>query len=53
MVNIVTPVVRNVCLLPALLVNCVVNDALVNAMPNMQQMLLQFTAIYEQYLTGI
>jgi len=44
-VNIVTPVVQNVCLLPALLVNCVVNDALVNAMPNMQQMLLQFTTL--------
>jgi len=27
------------------LVNCIVNDGLVNAMPNMQKMLLQFTTL--------
>ena len=44
------------------LVNCIFNDGLDNAMPNMQQMLLQFidvvhlpaaTAIYKEYLIGI
>jgi len=48
-------------MLPTPLVNCIVNDGLVNAMPNMLQlkMLLQFTtlvyikssAIYKEYLT--
>jgi len=41
------------------LINCIVNDGLVNAMPNMQKTLLQFTtlvyiklsAIYKEYLT--
>jgi len=40
---------------------CIVNDAMVNAMPNMQKTLLQFTtlvyikssAIYKECLTGI
>jgi len=27
------------------LVNCIVNDGLVNVMPNMQKMLLQFTIL--------
>jgi len=27
------------------LLNCIVNDGLVNAMPNMQKMLLQFTTL--------
>jgi len=42
------------------LVNCIVNNGLVNAMPNMQKTLLQFTTlvsinssvIYQEYLTG-
>jgi len=42
------------------LVKRIVNDGLVNAMPNMQKTLLQFTilveikssAIYKEYLTG-
>ena len=51
--NIVTLVTLS-CLLPAQmcedvhstpLVNCIVNDGLINAMPNMQQMLLQFTTL--------
>jgi len=50
--NIVTLVTLS-CLLPAQmcedvhstpLVNCIVNDGLINAMPNMQKKLLQFTA---------
>jgi len=45
-------VARRVRLLPAYmreesmpLVNCIVNDDLVNAMPNMQKTLLQFTTL--------
>jgi len=50
--NIVTIVARSVRLLPAYmhetstpLVSCIVNDGLVNAMPNMQKMLHQFTTL--------
>ena len=54
--------------MPALLVNCTVNDGLVNAITNMQQPLLQLprpayqfkalvytksSAIYNEYFTGI
>jgi len=47
--------------MPALLVNCTVNDGLVNAITNMQQPLLLFkalvytksSAIYNEYFTGI
>ena len=52
--NIVTIVAQSVRLLLAhmyedvhstTLVNCIVNDGLVNAMPNMQKTLLQFTTL--------
>jgi len=51
--NIVTIVAQSVRLLPAHmreyvptpLVNCVVNDGLVSAMPNTQKTLLQFTTL--------
>jgi len=53
--NIVTIVARSVRLLSAHmrkdvhammpLVNCIVNDGLVSAMPNMQKTLLQFTTL--------
>jgi len=50
--NIVIIVARSVRLLPAhvretsmQLVDCIVNDCLVNAMPNMQKTLLQFTTL--------
>jgi len=50
--NIVIIVVRTVRLLPAHMRedvhasrHCIVNDGLVNAMPNMQKTLLQFTAL--------
>jgi len=52
--NIVTIVVQSVRLMPVYstcaktsmpLVDCIVNDGLVNAMPNMQKMLLQFTTL--------
>jgi len=52
--NIVTIVAPPVHLLPAdmredvhapALVNCIVNDDLVNAMPNMQKTMLQYTTL--------
>ena len=47
-------------MMPRPSVNCILNDGLASAMPNMQQMLLQFTtlvytkssAIYKENLTG-
>jgi len=51
--NIITIVAQSVCLLPTHMhediyatVNCVVNDGLVSAMPNMQKTLLQITKLY-------
>jgi len=51
LLNIVTIVARSVRLLPTCaktsmpVVDCIVNDGLVSAMPNMQKMLLQFTTL--------
>jgi len=65
--NIVTIAVQSIRLCPLICammphpsVNCILNDGLASAMPNMQQMLLQFTtlvytkssAIYKENLTG-
>jgi len=48
--NIVTIVAQSVRFLSShmckdVLVNCIVNDCLVNTMPNMQKTLLQFTTL--------
>ena len=48
--NIVTIVAQSVCLLPTYMhegvrANCIVNDGLINAIPNMQQMLLHFKTL--------